>query len=288
MGIMDRISGAFAGRRVGPALELVRGPKRWPVGHRPLALGRGPDSDIPIPGESVSRLHAWIVPGASGVLLVDQSRSGTTVNGERLTAPRLLQPGDEIAIAEVVYRVVEALPSPTSRQELAGRGRLGRWLRRYGPSEVLATVAAVGAAAGLHEVTGSVAAAAYAGSLAETVVFYGVMFLRQSIREAHQAGVKGRGFGSRDLLPVARNMMLEFGAAEVLDTLAMRPLLMGLGLEFIGGNLGALAGKLGADLIFYGPVLASHEWRLARQRAEAMADRRRRTTVTSVPRVEEE
>jgi hypothetical protein len=104
------------------------------------------------------------------------------------------------------------------------------------------------------------------------------MFLRESVRAAHRAGTAGKAFGSRDLLPVLKEMLMEFGAAEALDAGVVRPLLIGLGLRWIGGNLGALVGKLTADLAFYGPVLTIYEWRLARRAAAAQLDHRRRTT----------
>lgn len=287
MGIMERLSGAFGPRVAERPLELVRGPKRWPLGGRPLAIGRAPESDIVIPGEQVSRLHAWIVPAADGAFVVDQSRLGTLVNGERIDAPWPLGPGDEIQIGEIRYQVALATASAAAPRPAGGAGRLGQWLRRYGPSEVLGTVASVGAAVGVQQVTGSLAAAAYAGAIAEALVFYGVMFLRESVREAHQAGIRGRPFGSADLLPVGRSLLLEFGAAETLDLLVVRPLCMAAGLEMIGGNLGGLAGKLAADLVFYGPVLAIYEWRLARSRARDRKDHRRRTTAVGLPQPED-
>lgn len=278
-----RLSGALGLSQRAATLELVRGPKRWPIGARPLALGRAPESDIVIPGDSVSRLHAWIVPTAHGALLVDQSRSGTWVNGDRIQAPWPLTPGDEVTIGEVGYRIGAASPLAHRGVPPGGPGnRLRRWLTRYGPSEVLGTVAAVGTAVSIHGITGSALVAAYAAAVAENIVFYGIIFLRESIREAHLAGVRGRAFGSADLLPVARTLVLEFGVAETLDTLVVRPLFMGLGLGMIGGNLGALAGKLLADLVFYGPVLAAYEWRLARNQARDASDRRRRTTAVGL------
>ncbi len=287
MGIMQRLSGAFGPRAPERPLELVRGPKRWPLGRRPLAIGRAPESDIVIPGEQVSRLHAWIVPAADGAFVVDQSRLGTLVNGERIGAPCPLSPGDEIQIGDIRYQVALAGRDSAKPGPAGGTGRIGTWLRRYGPSEVLGTIASVGAAVGVQEVTGSLAAAAYAGSLAEAVVFYGVMFLRESVREAHLAGKRGRPFGSADLIPVARSLVLEFGAAESLDLLLVRPACMALGLDLIGGNLGGLVGKLAADVVFYGPVLAIYEWRIARSRARDRQDHRRRTTAVGLARAEE-
>lgn len=287
MGIMQRLSGAFGPRVAERPLELVRGPKRWPLGRRPLAIGRAPESDIVIPGEQVSRLHAWIVPAADGAFVVDQSRLGTLVNGERIGAPCPLRPGDELQIGEIRYQVALANAAAVGRAPVGGVGRVAQWLRRYGPSEVLGTVASVGTAVGVQQLTGSLAAAAYAGALAEAVVFYGVMFLRESVREAHQAGIRGRPFGSVDLIPVGRSLVLEFGAAESLDLLVVRPACMAFGLQLIGGNLGGLVGKLAADVVFYGPVLAIYEWRIARGRARDGKDHRRRTTAVGLTRPED-
>jgi hypothetical protein len=56
---------------------------------------------------------------------------------------------------------------------------------------------------------------------------------------------------------------------------------MGVGLRWVGGQLGALVGKLAADLVFYGPVLTIYEWRLAEGTAR-VEERRRRTTAAHV------
>jgi pSer/pThr/pTyr-binding forkhead associated (FHA) protein len=266
------------------ALYLIHGPRRWALQQRPLTIGRHPDCDVTIPGDEVSRNHAYIVPTPSGPLLIDGSRTGTMVNRERMHAPWVLADGDEILIGVSTLRVVLAGASSPEKDEAPGtspwRRKLGSWIRRYGPSEVLGTVAAVGAASGVQQFTGSTVAAAYAGALAEALVFYGVMFLRTTIREAHEAGGRGRPYGNADLLRVIQGMMLEFGAAEALDSFVLRPLLMGLGIRLLGTNLGALVGKLASDVVFYGPVLTIYEWRLTRGEALRQTDRRRRTTVT--------
>lgn len=268
-------------------LFLTRGPLQWAIDHRPVSIGRQPECDITLGSEKVSRVHAYVVPTPSGPLIVDRSRAGTWVNGERMQAPWVLADGDLVDIGGLVLRV-ERRRGRSSTAMDAGRrpggagGKLAAWIRRYGPSELLGTIVAVGAAVGVEQASDSTVLAGYVASAAEATVFYGVMFLRESVRAAHRAGATGKPYGSRDLLPVLRNMLMEFGVAETLDAGLVRPLLLGFGLRWIGGGLGALVGKLAADLAFYGPVLTVYEWRLARRTAADQVDRRRRTTGTYV------
>ncbi len=261
-------------------LYLTRGPLQWAIDHRPVSIGRQPECDITLGGEKVSRIHAYVVPTPSGPLLVDRSRLGTVINGEQVNAPWVLAEGDRVEVGGALLHVERRTPAPHEPQPPTRHSpaRLWGWIRRYGPSEVLGTVAAVGAAVAVREATGSTAIAAYAGTIAETTVFYGILFLRESIREAHRAGLVGRPYGTRDLIPVLHSLVMEFGIAEALDVVLFRPACLAVGINWIGGTLGALAGKLAADLAFYGPVLTVYEWRLARRTAASHADHRRRTT----------
>lgn len=271
-------------------LYLIHGPRRWPLNQRPLTIGRLPECDVTIPGDEVSRSHAYVVPTPSGPLLVDGSRRGTSVNGELMRAPWVLADGDEIQIGVSVLRIAlmgtAEIPAPPAAGAARFWFKARSWLRRYGPSELLGTLGAVGMAGLVKRLTGSTVAAAYAGTLAEVIIFYGVMFLRETIKGAHEAGSRGRAYGNADLLRVMHGMLLEFGVAEALDSLVLRPVLMGVGMTYLGTSLGALVGKLTADAAFYGPVLTIYEWRLARGEAARQQDRRRRTTATRLAKLE--
>ncbi len=83
----------------GPAALLFQG-RRVEVGPAGVVLGRSESNDIVVAGERVSRRHARIEAGPTGVTITDLgSRHGTTVNGESLGAgPRLLAGGDLIGL----------------------------------------------------------------------------------------------------------------------------------------------------------------------------------------------
>jgi hypothetical protein len=271
------------------SLVLVYGSRQWSLDRRPITIGRLPECDVVLAGNDVSRRHATVIPTPHGPLLVDQSRHGVTINEERVQSPWLLAEHDTLRIGPVGLYVVREERTSGSKSAVSDgrrgfRAKLRHWLQRYGPSEILGTAAAVGAGLAVKEATGSTVAAAYAGAIAETTVFYGIMFLRESIKEAHQAGKEGRDYRTADLLPVFRNLLLEFGVAEALDVGIIRPLCLGAGLRWVGGSLGLLLGNLTADLAFYGPVLMVYEWRLARRGAIAPEALQRRTTSASMRR----
>ncbi len=76
------------------------------VNAAPLTFGRGGQNDVPLDGdEFVSALHARFQARRDGAWVEDVgSTNGTFVNGERLTGPRLLKPGDTITVGETELR----------------------------------------------------------------------------------------------------------------------------------------------------------------------------------------
>jgi hypothetical protein len=126
------------------------------------------------------------------------------------------------------------------------------WLRRYLPAEALSVLAILCASLTTLEVTGNILLAALAGTWAEFLTYYGVFIVR-----ALRAG--GRITPQVGLITV-RNLALEFGAAELLDSLLVRPAALAIALALLPNPaLGALAGKLAADVVFYLPTILSFE-----------------------------
>jgi pSer/pThr/pTyr-binding forkhead associated (FHA) protein len=74
----------------------------WLVDQPVMTIGRDKERQLYIPDESVSRLHAQIVRQQLGYFLSDlNSSNGTFLNGELLTAPSLLAPGDIVRIGAI-------------------------------------------------------------------------------------------------------------------------------------------------------------------------------------------
>jgi predicted component of type VI protein secretion system len=83
---------------------------------RPVILiGRHPECDIPLNLPQVSRRHCCVAQASDRLVIRDLgSRNGIRVNGLRVDEVQL-RPGDEVAIAHLLYRldvVADAIASP--------------------------------------------------------------------------------------------------------------------------------------------------------------------------------
>jgi DNA-binding winged helix-turn-helix (wHTH) protein len=118
-----------------PVLVAQNGPlagERWTI-DRPLVMGREHGCEVVIPDRQVSRYHARLTPGASGVVLEDLgSKNGTHYAGARISTPVVLQDGDtfQVAVAQEFQFLssdatmpLETSPSHTGRLLLDMRSR---------------------------------------------------------------------------------------------------------------------------------------------------------------------
>jgi hypothetical protein len=141
------------------------------------------------------------------------------------------------------------------------------WIGRYLPAEIVALTAAVLVARLGWSWTGSIVVSALAGAWGETVVYYTVIIGRDLIamRRALER------VSLRNVLGLSRNLLLEFGVAEAVDSLLLRPALMYAAAQFVTDlSLSIIVGKLLADLTFYVPTVIAYE--LRRQYAPSAYD----------------
>ncbi|MBF9142635.1 hypothetical protein [Hymenobacter properus] len=138
--------------------------------------------------------------------------------------------------------------------------RLREWLRRYLPAELLSALATLAAAGLVMRASRSGVRAALAGTWAGNVAYFGLL-LAQDVRLARRARrQRGYAYTWRTFGQNLRALAVEFGAAEVLDSLVIRPALMYYLPRWLGHfAAGILLAKLLADVTFYIPAILSYE-----------------------------
>ena len=69
-----------------------------------LKLGRAPESDIVIPNDNVSRVHATVQLHNDSIWVQDNnSRNGVFVSGKRVIRPKELRPGSDLEVGDHIF-----------------------------------------------------------------------------------------------------------------------------------------------------------------------------------------
>jgi DNA-binding winged helix-turn-helix (wHTH) protein len=127
---VPRYGYAFRGDAPEPNETGLRVRLRWPGGSADLGagdhvMGRDADLALCLVSASVSRRHATLRVSATEAVLEDLgSKNGTHLNGERVTAPRVLTDGDAIRAGSVCLAV--RLDRSLGSTETAAPGNGGR------------------------------------------------------------------------------------------------------------------------------------------------------------------
>ena len=141
------------------------------------------------------------------------------------------------------------------------RSKFTEWLWRYMPCEIAGTAAEFGAAALVYVSTGSLVMAAVAATIGASAGYYATAFvsaLRWSYRgQAHRPGAQRIVVAG---LLALRSVAIEFGPAELIDSIFVRPLAFYVGPTIFGDVLaGWIFGKLVSDVAFYACAVFSYE-----------------------------
>jgi hypothetical protein len=139
--------------------------------------------------------------------------------------------------------------------------KLLEWVRRYLPCEIAGTACELGGAAIAYLFTGSYAAAAVAATIGASVGYYAAAYscaVRTTYREHGHLRRTRRVLAANAF--ALRSVAIEFGPAEVIDSLFIRPVAFYLGPILFGNVLaGWIFGKLVADVGFYALAILSYE-----------------------------
>ena len=137
------------------------------------------------------------------------------------------------------------------------------WVQRFLPAEVVGTIVAIAVSSLTHYYTNNAVMAAYAGSVCETIAFYATIIIHDALITSKKLKEEGKTLSFRGFVYLLRNILFDFGLAELMDSLLLRPLCMYIFPIWLGNYpLGILVGKVASDIAFYLPVIISYELRL--------------------------
>jgi len=161
-----------------------------------------------------------------------------------------------IAVRWLIERI-----APTLSLRSARRHKVFEWLGRYGLAECVGIACAFAGSLVVRHATGNSIAAAYGAAWGESIGYASVIVARDFVTASRSARAVDEALDARRATGVVSGLLAEFGPAALLDTFVTRPLAMGLGVRLLGLELGVVAGKATADILFYLPVIYVYERR---------------------------
>jgi len=138
------------------------------------------------------------------------------------------------------------------------KGKIIDWIKRYLPAEIFAIIGALVGGSIIHLQFNNPILTALGGTWGENIGFYGYI-ISTDIRKRKKKDKEITPLGA---LKILRDLILEFGAGEYLDSFVIRPFAMYYFPTLLNNvPLGLLLGKLTADVTFYIPTIFSYEMR---------------------------
>lgn len=156
---------------------------------------------------------------------------------------------------------IKRLPIPRLGGRITTKAR--RWLKRFLLAELIGTITAVVASYISFLSIHNEIVAAYAGSIGETVGFYATIYRHDMLVKNRKLKETNERPSLADYLHIAKDMVFDFGAAEMVDSLLLRPFFMYIFPRWLNNHTaGIVAGKLASDICFYVPVIVIYEIRV--------------------------
>jgi len=132
------------------------------------------------------------------------------------------------------------------------------WLRRYVYPLIFATLAEIISAIFVYYLFRNLILSAVIATIAGNVIFYFTL----AYRDIKQRKSEDKKITIISVFKVARNLIIEFGPAEYLDSYISRPFLLVICPMFITPYfLGATVGSIMAEIFYVVFVLSSYEFR---------------------------
>jgi hypothetical protein len=139
--------------------------------------------------------------------------------------------------------------------------KVKEWLKRYLPAEIISIVATLASSVITFKLTQSHLTTALVGTWVGNIGYFGYMLAADVISTNQNLKSQGKNYTFKTFGLNARALFVEFGIAELFDSLFIRPALMYYLPIWVNDiSLGVLIAKFAADITFYVPAIIGYEF----------------------------
>jgi len=138
--------------------------------------------------------------------------------------------------------------------------KVKEWLQRYLPAEILSIIFTLISTWLVFEWTHNAITTALAGTWGGNIGYFGYILVSDILNSINKCKNNNQKYSWINLWINIKALVIEFGVAELVDSLLIRPALMYYFPIWLGNlSLGVIAAKLAADVTFYIPAIISYE-----------------------------
>lgn len=138
--------------------------------------------------------------------------------------------------------------------------KIKEWIKRYLPAEIISIIATLVSSLLAFNLSQNHLTTALVGTWAGNIGYFGTILLTDVFNTNKSLALKGRSYSLNTLSKNLRALFVEFGIAELIDSLFIRPTLMYYLPIWVNDiSLGVIIAKFAADITFYVPAIISYE-----------------------------
>ncbi len=139
--------------------------------------------------------------------------------------------------------------------------KIREWLKRYGLAEVISLILTVVSSWLTYENSKNKLTTALTTTWVGNIGYFGTILIQDILLAIKQLRAVGKKYSVNTFYKNVRALSFEFGIAEVIDSLFIRPTMLYFFPIWMGNRtLGTVIAKFVADITFYIPAIISYEF----------------------------
>ncbi len=141
------------------------------------------------------------------------------------------------------------------------KAKIKEWIIRYLPAEIISIIVTVISSVLTFRFTQNHLTTALVGTWVGNIGYFGIILLTDVYKTCHELKLKNGHYSFKTFLLNCRALFVEFGVAELFDSVFVRPTLMYYLPIWVNDiSLGVIIAKFAADISFYIPAIIGYEF----------------------------